>query len=90
MDDAGRVSQQDLIAHLTPHGYHMFRHTPGLFYHTTRSSFRFTTWVDDFLIKSDPTTDDLAHFIKILKLKYPIKFVPVATTSYIGYNKNLI
>ena len=88
MDDAGRISQQDLIAHLIPHGFHMFRHTPGLFYHTTRSSFRFTTWVDDFLIKSDPNTDDLAHFIKILKLKYPIKFVPVAT-SYIGYNLNL-
>jgi hypothetical protein len=44
--------------------------------------------VDDFLIKSDPATDDLSHFIGILKLKYPIKFVPVAT-SYIGYNIQL-
>ena len=88
MDDAGRVSQLDLIAHLTPHGYHMCRHTPGLFYHDTRTSFRFATWVDDFLIKSDPSTDDLLFFINILKLKYPIKFVPNAT-SYIGYRIRL-
>ena len=88
MDDAGRVSQLDLIEHLTPHGYHMCRHTPGLFYHDTRHSFRFATWVDDFIIKSDPSTDDLSHFITILRQKYPIKFEPTAK-SYIGYHIQL-
>jgi hypothetical protein len=31
MDDAGRVSQQDLLKHLTPHDFYMCRHTPALF-----------------------------------------------------------
>ena len=66
----------------------MCRHTPGLFYHDDKPSFRFATWVDDFLIKSDPRTNDLTTFIEILKLKYPIKFEPVAK-SYIGYKIQL-
>ena len=89
MDDAGRVSQMDLMKHLEPHGYRMCRHTPGLFFHDDSPSFRFTTWVDDFLIKSDPNTTDLETFINVLKLKYPIKFEPVAK-SYIGYKIDLI
>jgi hypothetical protein len=39
MDDAGRVSQHDLINHLQPHGYYMCRHTPGLFRHRSRPKF---------------------------------------------------
>jgi hypothetical protein len=66
----------------------MCRHTPGLFRHRSRAKFFFITWVDDFLIKSDPSTDDLKHFCSILALKYPIKFEPTAT-SYISYRINL-
>jgi hypothetical protein len=79
MDDAGRVSQQNLIQHLAPLGFHMCRHTPGLFRHTTRKKLVFITWVDDFLIKSDPSTDDLEYFRSALANKYPIKFQKVAT-----------
>jgi hypothetical protein len=62
----------------------MCRHTPGLFRHKTRKHFFFGTWVDDFIIKSNPATTDLAHFIDTLSLKYPIKFENVAS-AYISY-----
>ena len=88
MDDAGRISQQNLINHLAPHDYYMCRHTPGLFRHRTRPKFVFITWVDDFLIKSDPSTDDLDHFLTILALKYPIK-VAKSASSYISYRISL-
>ena len=88
MDDAGRVSQQNLIEHLRPHGFYMCRHTPGLFRHRQRTRIFFETWVDDFLIKSDPATDDLTHLQTVLALKYPIKF-QLKATAYLGYNITL-
>ena len=87
MDDAGRISQQDLINHLAPHGYHMKPHSPCIFTHETRSTV-FTTFVDDFLIKSDIRTDDLNHLQKILKLKYPIKSEDDAQ-KYLGFTISL-
>jgi hypothetical protein len=88
MDDAGRVSQQNLIQYLAPLGFHMCRHTPGLFRHSTRKKLFFITWVDDFLIKSDPSTDDLEYLRSALANKYPIKFQPTAS-SYISYRISL-
>jgi hypothetical protein len=88
MDDAGRVSQQDLLKHLLPYGFYMCRHTPGLFRHRSRKSFVFATWVDDFLIKSNPNTTDLSYFTDALSKKYPIKFTESAT-SYLGYRIQL-
>ena len=89
MDDAGRVSQQDLISKLlAPYGFYICRHTPGLFRHRTRRSIVFSVWVDDFLVKSNPKTGDLQYLLDCLRKKYPIKFNLVAT-SYIGYRINL-
>lgn len=85
MDDAGRVSQQNLIEHLRPHGFYMCRHTLDLFRHRQRTRIFFETWVDDFLIKSDPATDDLSYLQTVLALKYPIKF-QLKATAYLGYN----
>jgi hypothetical protein len=66
MDDAGRISQQDLINHLLPYGFYMCRHTPGLFKHRTRKIV-FVTWVDDFLVKSNPATTDLKFLLDALR-----------------------
>ena len=87
MDDAGRISQQDLIRHLAPHGYHMKSHSPCVFTHETRSTI-FTTFVDDFLIKTDSRTDDIDHLKNTLELKYPIKF-QLHATKYLGFTINL-
>ena len=83
MDDAGRVSQQELVAHLAQHGFHMCPHTPGLFFHETRPGIRFTTWVDDFAVKHDPSSGDFDYLCKILSLKYPITMHKHAT-KYLG------
>ena len=87
MDDAGRISQQDLIRHLAPHGYHMTKHSPCIFTHDTKSTI-FTTFVDDFLIKTDSRTNDFDHLKDILELKYPIKFQAQAT-KYLGFTISL-
>ena len=88
MDDAGRKAQIDLVNHLALHGYHMHRHTPGLFYHETRTSIHFSTWVDDFAIKSDPATDDLEHLINVIAMKYPYTF-HLHATKYLGIDIDL-
>jgi hypothetical protein len=87
MDDAGRISQQDLVRHLAPHGYHMTAHSPCIFTHDTNSTV-FTTFVDDFLIKTDSRTNDFDHLKKILELKYPIKYQEEAT-KYLGFTISL-
>jgi hypothetical protein len=78
MDDAGRLSQDQLVAHLHSHGYTMCPHTPGLFVHTTRSAIQIVNYVDDFLVKHDRRTDDFKHLCTTLQLRYPIKIEPVA------------
>jgi hypothetical protein len=66
----------------------MCRHTPGLFRHRTRKSIFFATWVDDFIIKSNPRTTDLKFLTSILSKKYPVKFT-LHATAYIGYRVTL-
>lgn len=89
MDDAGRISQKELITHLTAHGFRECRFTPCMFYHPDRPTLRFTTWVDDFLIKSDSRTDDLQFLRSTLSTKYPITFHQHANT-YLGMRINLV
>ena len=89
MDDAGRLSQDQLVAHLESHGYTMCRHTPGLFNHATRSSIFIVNYVDDFLVKHDRRTDDFQHLCSTLKLRYPIKVEPIAK-RFLGIRINIV
>ena len=90
MDDAGRLSQDQLVAHLETHGYTtMCRHTPGLFKHATRSSIFIVNYVDDFLVKHDRRTDDFQHLCSTLKLRYPIKVEPIAK-RFLGIRINIV
>ena len=86
--DAGKLAQLELIAHLAPYGYHMCPHTPCLFKHNERPTIRFTTHVDDLLIKSDSRTDDYDHLCNALLAKYKIKAHRQAT-SFLGIHINL-
>lgn len=88
MDDAGRLSQDQLVAHLASHGYTMCPHTPGLFLHATRSSIQIVNYVDDFLVKHDKRTDDFKHLCTTLQRRYPIKIEPVAN-RFLGIRINL-
>ena len=78
MDDAGRLSQDQLVNHLHDHGYTMRPHTPGLFLHATRSAIQIVNYVDDFLVKHDPRTDDFHHLCTTLQRRYPIKIESIA------------
>lgn len=88
MDDAGRLSQDQLINHLQAHGYTMCRHTPGLFTHATRASIFIVNYVDDFLVKHDRRTDDFHHFCTTLRSRYPIKIEPIAN-RFLGIRINI-
>jgi len=88
MDDAGRISQQELLKHLQPYGFYQCRHTPGLFRHRKRKSLVFGVWVDDFMVKADKRTNDFQFLCKALRDKYPIK-IAINATSYIGFRINL-
>ena len=89
MDDAGRISQLELVNHLAKDDFHMCPHTPGLFYHATRPNIRFTTWADDFGIKSNPASGDFEFLCDVLKKKYPITAHKTAT-KYLGMNIDLV
>jgi hypothetical protein len=87
LPQAGIISQQILVQHLTKYGYHPAPHTPCLFAHESRP-ISFTLVVDDFGIKySDPA--DLEHFYASLRAKYSIKTCSEGSVfKYIGYTLN--
>ena len=86
--EAGKVSQDACNDHLRTHGY-IETQTSCLFKSIDlTNSIRFCEWVDDFLILYDTRTNQLQDFARILKLKYPFKMNPTAT-SYLGYQINM-
>lgn len=89
MDDAGRISQLELVNHLAKDDFHMCPHTPGLFFHATRPNIRFTTWADDFGVKSNPASGDFEFLCEVLKKKYPITAHKTAT-KYLGMTIDLV
>jgi hypothetical protein len=76
--DAGKLAQQDLLAHLRPFGYSMCPNTPCLFQHDAHKDLRFATHVDDLIIKYEHDST-LAHLQASLQKKYTIKLEPTAT-----------
>ena len=67
---AGKLANDDLVAHLAEGGYHQAKYTPGLFTNQ-KATIQFALVVDDFGIKY--TNDqDLQHFLQHLQKKYII------------------
>ena len=62
---SGKLSQDQLFAHLARHGYNQATDTPCLFCHTN-NNVKFTMVVDDFLVKYNDEAD-ANHLIKILE-----------------------
>ena len=70
LPQAGKISRDDLVAHLRIHGYVEAPCVPGLFTHANGVSF--TLVVDDFGIKAKNKTGAL-HLISTLEARYPGK-----------------
>lgn len=68
---AGYITNQDLIKHLTPHGYYPSKQTPGLWLYKTRP-ISFTPVVDNFGVKY-MNKKDINHLFDIIKERYPVK-----------------
>ena len=82
MKEAGKITHDDLVAHLKQYGY--FETTiPGYFRHESRP-ICFTLVVDDFGIKY-VNEDDVQHLRQAIEVKYPVKF-KMQPTQYIGIN----
>jgi hypothetical protein len=90
LKEAGKLSQDRLIAHLAEHGYKQCRFTPCLFIHETNGA-AFTLVVDDFLVKFQNQTA-AEHLIETLRKLYEITIDTAPTQKYIGitleYNRD--
>jgi hypothetical protein len=72
-DDAGKISQDQCNAHLAKHGY-VETTTSCLFKSTDpKNNTLMLQWCDDFFVAYDNRSNNLAHLVKIMKLRYPIK-----------------
>jgi hypothetical protein len=83
LKESGRIANEDLVDHLTKHGYHESAFTVGLFKHETRD-ISFTLVVDDFGIKWKDRAD-LNHLITSLEKKYNMK-TDMDAKQYVGIN----
>ena len=70
LPQAGKLANDDLVAHLAEGGYHQAKYTPGLFTNK-QATIQFALVVDDFGIKYTNETD-LQHFLQHLRKKYII------------------
>ena len=82
LPQAGILANNQLVAHLSQHGYTPAKHTPGLFRHSSNSDLAFTLCVDDFGIKY-VNRESAEHLETVLKLKYKLT-TDWAGTSYLG------
>lgn len=82
---AGRVSQERLLNHLSQHDYYQDDNVPCLFHHKTRN-IHFTLVVDDFGIKYF-RKQDVDHLHTVLTKLYPVK-VDYNATEYLGFKIN--
>jgi len=90
LKEAGKLSQDRLVAHLSEYGYKQCRFTPCLFIHESNGA-AFTLVVDDFLVKfQNQTAAD--HLIETLRKLYEITIDTAPTQKYIGitleYNRD--
>jgi hypothetical protein len=76
LPQAGILAYDQLVRHLSTHGYAPCTHTPGIWSHTTRD-IRFCLVVDDFGIKYTKKTDAM-HLLTALQQLY------VVTTDWSG------
>ena len=70
LPQAGKLANNDLVAHLAKGGYYPAKYTPGLFTNQEKTV-QFALVVDDFGIKYT-NQDDLDHFLQHLRQKYTI------------------
>ena len=70
LPQAGKLAQDQLVAHLKTYGYHQAPNSPCLFVHETRP-IAFTLVVDDFGVKV-VGEENKVHLINCLKEKYEI------------------
>ena len=81
LKQSGKISHDDLVQHLTKHGYVCDGTTDRLFTHTTQD-ISFTLVTNDFGIMFTKE-EDVQHLIKIMREKYTFK-VDFDATQYIG------
>ena len=60
LKQAGITSNQELVKHMAPFGYHPVTHTPGLWVHDRKKTL-FSLVVDNFCVKYF-STEDTKHF----------------------------
>ena len=65
---AGIISNQELVKHMAPFGYHNVQYTPGLWVYNSRKK-RFSLVVDNFCVQYC-STEDADHFLNALRAKY--------------------
>jgi len=82
LPQAGKLSQDRLVAHLTSHGYKQCTQTPCLFIHES-NGIAFTLVVDDFLIKYQTQTS-IDHLTAALRELYVITTNFNTTQKYVG------
>ena len=82
LPQAGKLSQDRLVAHLATHGYKQCIHTPCIFIHET-NGIVFTLVVDDFLVKYK-TQAAADHFTAALHELYVITTNFSTTQKYVG------
>ena len=82
LKQAGKLSQDRLIAHLAQYGYVECKHTPCLFRHNT-NGISFTLVVDDFLVRYK-TQESVDHLQDILKKLYVITTETGNQLKYVG------
>ena len=81
LKESGRIANEDIVNHLSAHGYHESKFTTGLFKQSTRD-ISFTLVVDNLGIKWTKK-DDLDYLIQSLEKKYSMK-VDVEAKQYVG------
>ena len=82
LKEAGKLSQDRLIAHLSEYGYKQCRFTPCLLIHESNGA-AFTLVVGDFLVKFQNQTA-AGHLIETLRKLYEITIDTAPTQKYIG------
>ena len=81
--EAAILAYDQLKDHLAKYGYIPFKHTPGMWHHTTQPP-TFTLTVDDFGIKYF-SNQDANHLLSALKDKYSIT-INWSGDLYLGLN----
>ena len=74
---AGIITNQELVKHMAPFGYHPMQHTPGLWVHDSKKIL-FSLVVDGFCVQYC-SIEDSYPFLNALRAKYLITVYMAAT-----------